>query len=297
MVKVTFKKLLAIALLFSLRSFCEDLKAISLSGENPQMSEIGHTFSRNFNYNSYGTQQLGLGVLYNNDWYSLTLSDPRDTASQKTDSAILQFRSFGEIQWGFELLHFKNFGLYSGTDSLGPVLENRTDIEIYSTQLFVLKNINHPEYSIEDSLKGFKKISESGWAAIYGAKLSNTYLHGDGSIVPLSYSATTANQVNSYNFSGLVGIGGTFVLKNFYFASQLSIGAGPLYTTWNDATGAHQHFSILGYSHVFDVVLGYSSEKWTTLLRISTIADSTEIEGLSFENLGTNSSLVFTYRF
>ncbi|MGZ3769452.1 MAG: hypothetical protein ACXVCP_00520 [Bdellovibrio sp.] len=296
--KVHFIFSVITALFFSPAVFADGVEAFSIYGSNPQMTEIGKAAeSQNFNYNSYGTRQLGAGVLYNNDFLSLTVSDPRDKSSQRTDSSIVEFRSFGEIQWGIEFLHFKGFDLHNGTDNSGTLLSDRPDMEIYSSQLFILKNINNPDYSVQDALIGLKQVKESGWAWIFGGKISNTYLHGEQSIVPQSYSNTSANQINSYNLTGTIGAGGTFLFHNFYLAGQINLGVGPMFATWNDSTGGHQLFNYLAMSHIFDWSIGYSSEKWTVLIKISTVSDSTAVEGVKFENLATNAFLSYTYRF
>lgn len=289
---------LFISLFFTFSIKGEGIEAISIFGNNPQMTEIGRASeNKNFNYNSYGTRQIGISLLYDKSLFTLAVSDPREESGERTNSAMIEYRSFGEIQWGIKTLHFKNFELHDGTDHLGPALMSRNDLELYSTQIYALKNISHPEYSIEDALNGLKQIKESGWAGIFGGKLSNTYLHGEQSIVPSAYSSTLATEVNSYNLAALIGLAGTFSYQDFYISSLLGFGMGPLYSTWKDTSGSHQSFTAFGQSHVFDITLGYSSEKWTILFKISTLSDSTFIEHVTFENLSSNGSMIYAYRF
>lgn len=277
--------------------FAWAVEAISVFGENPRIDITSTVGSRTFDYNAYGTRQLGIGILHDKNWLGFAIDDPRDINENRTRSAAFEFRYFGENQWGLSISHFKNFGLYAGSNNLDPFLENRADIEVYSTRGFVLRPLNNPEYSIEDALRGLRRIEESNWAFFYGGQLSNTYLHGDHSVIPPAYQQeSSANHVNGYSLGALVGIGGTYFLKGFYVASQLAIGGGPVYSTWTDESGSKNRWGLLFNSSVFDLALGYSGENMSLLVRQSSSTDILRLDSLEFDNLVSGTRLIFTYR-
>jgi hypothetical protein len=275
-----------------LTSTTHGFDVITISGDNPQMDIRGKVNGQEeFKYTSYGTRQLGVGARIEEHWLSLTLADPRDSDAQRTNRALIEYRHFSEIQWGLSLSHFKNFELNDGS--------NREDLEIYQTHGFILKNLNNSDYLVEKSLFGLDKVENSDWAFFGGAKLSNSYIHGDSAVVPSSISRSDdVNNINGYTLGGMIGIGGTVVLGHFYIASHLSLGVGPTYTTWADRSGRSEKFGLsLINSHIYDFAIGYSSDNLSVIFKTSTMSDSLQTSKVDFQNLSQSMGLILTYRF
>lgn len=193
--------------------FAWAVEAISVFGENPRIDITSTVGSRTFDYNAYGTRQLGIGILHDKNWLGFAIDDPRDINENRTRSAAFEFRYFGENQWGLSISHFKNFGLYAGSNNLDPFLENRADIEIYSTRGFVLRPLNNPEYSIEDALRGLR-----GTYFLKGFYVASQLAIGGGPV----YSTWT-DETGSKNRWGLLFDSSVFDLALGYSGENMSL--------------------------------------------------------------------------
>jgi hypothetical protein len=273
--------------------------AISIFGNNPEV-QVANVKTPEFEYRSLGTRTLGLGLSFEKRWFSLEATDPRDTKSGRARHTLFEFRYFSEYQWGVVISHSKNFNLYPNENLDAQQIGHSPNMEMYTSQIFVIKNSNNSELSIEDALRGISRFEHSGFVGFYGLQAFTNYLHDEGSLASghTNGGISDINNVNSHGIGALGGLLGVFTLADFFAAAQIGFAGGTTYTSWTEKSGQGEKLNILQLNGGFtDFAFGYGPEKYSILLKFSSYSNMHNTKDYKLNTDVISSKLIFSYRF